>query len=34
RGGAKYLGAKICVPKDAPLEQRIRMLKTIYNATR
>ena len=29
-GGAKYLGAKVCVPKDASLEQRLAMLTNIY----
>ena len=31
-GGAKYLGAKVCVPKDASLEQRLAMLTNIYRA--
>ena len=31
-GGAKYLGAKVCVPKDASLEQRLAMLANIYRA--
>jgi len=31
-GGAEYLGAKVCVPKDASLEQRLAMLTGIYRA--
>ena len=31
-GGAKYLGAKVCVPKEASLEQRLAMLTNIYRA--
>ena len=31
-GGATYLGAKVCVPKDASLEQRLAMLTNIYRA--
>ena len=31
-GGANYLGAKVCVPKDASLEKRLAMLTNIYRA--
>lgn len=31
-GGAKYLGAKVCVPKEASLPQRLAMLTNIYRA--
>lgn len=31
-GGASYLGAKICVPSAASLEERLGMLQTIYQA--
>ena len=31
-GGANYLGAKVCVPKDASLEKRLEMLTNIYRA--
>lgn len=30
--GTTYLGAKICVPKDASLEQRLQMLANIHDA--
>ena len=29
-GGANYLGAKVCVPKDASLGKRLAMLTNIY----
>ena len=31
-GGAEYLGAKVCVPKDASLAKRLAMLEGIYRA--
>ena len=31
-GGVEYLGAKVCVPKDASLDQRLAMLTGIYRA--
>ena len=31
-GGAEYLGAKVCVPAEATLEQRLAMLARIYGA--
>lgn len=32
RAGARYLGAKVCVPKEATLEERLAMLANIYRA--
>ena len=31
-GGCNYLGAKMCVPKDASLEERLAMLTNFYMA--
>ena len=31
-GGCNYLGAKMCVPKDATLEERLAMLTHVYKA--
>ena len=31
-GGTEYLGAKVCVPKDASLAKRLAMLEGIYRA--
>ena len=31
-GGCNYLGAKMCVPKDASLEERLAMLTHVYKA--